>query len=123
MFTLSEVLFDWRYFEVAVVRFAEIVFHNTVSWYRRLNLRDRRLFTTLLNEAKDTCLDFTPFSGEVWKLDFYYSTYTGYAKDHDFYSRNYARLLWWLESGSAGSTLGRVGSFELWDENTESEAL
>ncbi|KZS13082.1 Uncharacterized protein APZ42_021824 [Daphnia magna] len=83
MFTLSDVLSDWRYFDVAIVRFAEIVFRNPVSRYRRLNVSDRRLFVTLLNEAKETgtFLDFTPFSGEVWELDFYY------------------RLLWWLEPG------------------------
>ncbi|KZR95750.1 Uncharacterized protein APZ42_010303, partial [Daphnia magna] len=74
MFTLSDVLSDWRYFDVAVVRFAEIAFRNPVSRYRRLNVSDRRLFATLLNDAKvkGTSLDFTPFSGEVWELDFYY---------------------------------------------------
>ncbi|KAK4003704.1 hypothetical protein OUZ56_005459 [Daphnia magna] len=101
MFTLSDVLSDWRYFDVAVVRFAEIVFRNPVSRYRRLNVSDRRLFATFLNDAKDTgtSLDFTPFSGEVWELDFYYNMYPGYAKYRDFYSHNYAKLLWWLESG------------------------
>ncbi|KAK4009616.1 hypothetical protein OUZ56_018751 [Daphnia magna] len=69
MFTLSDVLSDWRYFDVAVVRFAEIAFRNPVSRYRRLNVSDRRLFATLLNDAKvtGTSLDFTPFSGEVWE--------------------------------------------------------
>ncbi|KAK4006734.1 hypothetical protein OUZ56_011892 [Daphnia magna] len=88
MFTLSDVLSDWRYFDVAVVRFAEIVFRNPVSRYRRLNVSDRRLFATLLNDAKvtGTSFDLTP-------------TYPGYAKYRDFYSHKYTRLLWWLESG------------------------
>ncbi|KAK4006337.1 hypothetical protein OUZ56_011491 [Daphnia magna] len=60
------------------------------------------MHTNSQHEAKNTdaCLGFTPFVGEVWKLgDFYYNMYPGYAKYRDLYSRNYVRLLWWLESG------------------------
>ncbi|KZS00727.1 Uncharacterized protein APZ42_002866 [Daphnia magna] len=126
MFTLSDVLSDWRYFDVAVVRFAEIVFRNPVT---------------------GTSLDFTPFSGEVWELDFYYNTYPGFAKYHDFYSHNYATLLWWLELGEdvyhssprcsdfhsevlfstveaqLAARLVALEVLNLWGENPESEAL
>ncbi|KAI9565305.1 hypothetical protein GHT06_009094 [Daphnia sinensis] len=102
MFNLSDVLENRRYFDVAVVRFAEIVFSDPVSRYCRLDVLDQKLFEALLVDAKETDarLDFIPFSGEVWELgDFYYSTYPGYAQYRDFYSHNYARVLWWLESG------------------------
>ncbi|KAK4035884.1 hypothetical protein OUZ56_027963 [Daphnia magna] len=102
MFTFSEILENRRYFDVAVVRFAEIVFCDPVSRHCRLDLLDQKLFEALLIDAKETdaCLDFIPFAGEVWELgDFYYSTYPGYTRFRDLYSHNYARLLWWMESG------------------------
>lgn len=75
MFTFSEILENRRYFDVAVVRFAEIVFCNPVSRHCRLDVLDQKLFEALLIDAKETdaCLDFIPFAGEVWELgDFYY---------------------------------------------------
>ncbi|KAK4028303.1 hypothetical protein OUZ56_017583 [Daphnia magna] len=102
MFTFSEILENRRYFDVAVVRFAEIVFCDPVSRHCRLDVLDQKLFEALLIDAKETdaCLDFIPFAGEVWELgDFYYSTYPGYARYRDLYFHNYARLLWWMESG------------------------
>ncbi|KZS20700.1 Uncharacterized protein APZ42_012534, partial [Daphnia magna] len=124
-------------------------FRNPVIWYRHLNVSDRRLFATLLNDAKvtGTSSDFTPFSGDVWELDFYYSTYLGFVKYRDFYSNNYARFQWWLESGEdvyhpppprsdfhsevlfstvearLAARLVALEVLNLWGENPESEAL
>jgi hypothetical protein len=114
-FNLNNVLFNRKYFDYAVVWFFEMN-----SRWRRLDSYDVILFEDLLKHAVDTdaCLDVKPFFCEVWAMnDFYckyvsmffficlefhfnfFSNYPGYAKYREIYCKDYARLLWWLESG------------------------
>ncbi|KAK4024873.1 hypothetical protein OUZ56_010368 [Daphnia magna] len=43
-------------------------------------------------------LEFLPSVSTVWFGDYYFSTYSGYAKYRELFSLTHARLLWWFES-------------------------
>ncbi|KAK4027646.1 hypothetical protein OUZ56_016693 [Daphnia magna] len=96
MSTFSDVLSDWRYFDI--VRFAEIVFRNPVSRYRRLNVREK-----------------------FWELDFYYRR--RYLSSDPTTFRLPSRSFVLHGGGSAVSPPGHTGSFGPLGKNTESEAL
>ncbi|KZS04855.1 Uncharacterized protein APZ42_032112 [Daphnia magna] len=100
MFSYSDVVESLCVFECALVSFVDSTFDNQRSCYSRLLPSDRVFFFTILAEVQRTGarLSFSPSVSTVWFADYYFGTYSVYAKYRDLFCMTHARLLWWIES-------------------------